>query len=86
MNGTWIVNIAGSFLLGVLASLYWSEEIPEWAWMLFGIGFCGAFTTFSTFSVETLKMLRKKAYKSAVLYVVTSVILGITVATVGFLL
>jgi CrcB protein len=86
MNGTWVVNIAGSFLLGVLASLYWSEEIPEWSWMLFGTGFCGAFTTFSTFSVEALKMLQKQDYKPAVLYVVSSVVLGIVAATAGFLL
>ncbi|MGM7702739.1 fluoride efflux transporter CrcB [Pseudalkalibacillus sp. Hm43] len=86
VNGTWVVNIAGSLLLGVLASLYWTESIPEWSWMLFGTGFCGAFTTFSTFSVDVLTMIQENHGRQAIIYVVTSVMLGISAATLGFLL
>ncbi len=86
MNGTWVVNIVGSLLLGVLASLYWAESIPEWSWMLFGTGFCGAFTTFSTFSVDVLKMIQEKQGRQAFSYVITSVLLGFAAATLGFLL
>lgn len=86
MNGTWVVNIAGSFLLGMLASLYTTGLLSEWIWLLFGIGFCGAFTTFSTFSVEALKMLQNEKYLQALFYVTTSVILGMVAAIGGFLI
>ncbi|MCF6138636.1 fluoride efflux transporter CrcB [Pseudalkalibacillus berkeleyi] len=85
MNGTWVVNIAGSFLLGILASLYTTDSLTEWIWLFFGIGFCGAFTTFSTFSVEALKMLQSEKYTQAILYIVTSVFLGAIAAFTGFI-
>lgn len=81
--GTWIINISGSFILGILAVLHFSNVIPEWSWLLFGTGLLGAYTTFSTFGFETIQMLQKKDMKNAVIYVLTSVILGITFAWIG---
>ncbi|MGM0974771.1 MAG: fluoride efflux transporter CrcB [Bacillota bacterium] len=81
--GTWIINISGSFILGILAALHFRNVIPEWSWFLLGTGFLGAYTTFSTFGVETINMLQKKDTRNAVIYVLSTVILGISFAWVG---
>jgi CrcB protein len=54
--GTLAVNGLGSFLLGALVALGEADRAGPTARALVGTGFCGAFTTFSTFSVETLRM------------------------------
>src|SRR5699024_5315787 len=80
---TWIVNITGSFLLGFLTRLHLSGEISEWLWLFGGAGFCGAYTTFSTFGYETIRLIAQNKVKSAVIYVVTSVGAGIAAAVIG---
>ncbi|MBP1932753.1 fluoride efflux transporter CrcB [Ammoniphilus resinae] len=84
--GTWVINITGSFLLGLLAVLHVHQAIPDWTWLVFGTGFLGAYTTFSTFGYETITFLEKKYTKRAVIYVSTSVILGIIFAWIGGLI
>lgn len=84
--GTWIINITGSFILGILSVLHIHDVIPEWIWVLIGIGFFGAYTTFSTFGVETMQLIQKKDLRDAVIYVITSVALGIIFAWIGSLL
>ncbi|MCF6410338.1 fluoride efflux transporter CrcB [Pseudalkalibacillus salsuginis] len=84
INGIWIANITGSFILGILADLFLSQQLAEWAWAFFGIGFCGAYTTFSTFSVEALEMIRTQQLRSAVIYILSSVIISVTFAAIGF--
>ncbi len=81
---TWVINITGSFLLGFLAQLHLSDQISEWLWLFGGAGFCGAYTTFSTFSFETIHLFRQSKVKSAVSYVLTSVAAGIVAVVVGF--
>ncbi|ALX50658.1 hypothetical protein AOX59_14285 [Lentibacillus amyloliquefaciens] len=83
---TWLANIAGSFLLGLLAGLYGASAISEGVWFFFGAGFCGAFTTFSTFGHETISLLEAKRWRTAVVYVLTSVAPGIGAASLGLLL
>lgn len=52
---TLFVNVAGSLILGVIMGLALGRAaVPETVRLLVGVGFCGAFTTFSTFAVETL--------------------------------
>lgn len=82
--GTWIANITGAILLGVLARFYLSGTVPEWLWLLAGTGFSGAFTTFSTFGNETVQLLLSKKYKSAILYVFCS--LAISLTAVGLII
>lgn len=80
---TWIVNITGSFILGVLANLHMDHLIHEYVWFLFGIGFCGAFTTFSTFGYEITTLIHQKKTKLGIIYVSSSIVLGICSAFIG---
>lgn len=84
--GTWVINITGSFLLGILYKLHITNEINDWAWLFWGIGFCGAFTTFSTFGYETITLLQLNKKVLAGLYVLSSVIVSIVTAAMGFII
>lgn len=75
--GTWIANISGSILLGILFVSHEKEIIHRITWLLFGVGFCGAYTTFSTFGTETLSMLLNRDYKKAIFYVFSSFTLSV---------
>jgi fluoride exporter len=76
--GTFAVNIVGSFLIGLFYAVSEKGNLMNSEWRLFlTTGFCGGFTTFSTFSFETLSLLKDGNYAYAILYVVLSVILGI---------
>lgn len=76
--GTFAVNAAGSFLLGFLAVLLLERLPPAYqSWyLLLGTGFCGGFTTFSTFEWETLQLVRDGDIAYALLNVAGSVLVG----------
>lgn len=84
--GTWIINWTGSFFLGLLAQLHLSNQIDEWLWFFAGVGFCGAYTTFSTFGNETITLIQSKKIKLAIIYVATSIIAGVIAATIGLII
>ena len=71
---TFIVNIIGCFLIGVVLNFDFSQSV----YLLLAIGFLGAFTTFSTFAVEAVQLIEKKKYMVALIYVVSSGIIGIS--------
>jgi CrcB protein len=76
--GTFVINVSGSFILGVLGLLL-ADRVPHeyrWIYLLFGTGFCGGFTTFSTFEWETFKLLRDGSIWLALGNVVGSVVAG----------
>lgn len=75
-KGTWLVNSSGSFLLGVVITT--SSN-------LLAIGFCGSFTTFSTFSVEVITLWQQNK-KQALCYVAFTTILSIIACLVGLLI
>jgi CrcB protein len=85
--GTLVINITGSFLLGFLMrySLQSSFVSPEMRIML-TTGFCGGYTTFSTFTYETAGLMEDGAYGRAALYVGSSVIVGVLGMFLGFAL
>lgn len=79
---TLFVNIAGSFLLGWITGTEPSDSIR----LFFGIGFMGAFTTFSTLKLENIQFYRKKQWDVLILYLALTYIVGILAALAGFLL
>lgn len=81
--GTLTVNLVGSLLLGVVAGLTVRLGTDVVA-LLVGTGFCGAFTTFSTFAVETVRLADAGRWRAAAANVVGSVALGLVLATLGY--
>ena len=84
--GTWVINITGSFLLGLLVNLHLKNEISNGVWLFLGVGFCGAYTTFSTFGYETITLIESNKKRLAGVYVLTSFIISIMAATIGFII
>ncbi|WP_279094693.1 fluoride efflux transporter CrcB [Alistipes finegoldii] len=77
--GTFTVNAAGSLLISILLEATSSETL---GWLLI-VGFCGGFTTFSTFSADTVRLLRAGCYNAAAIYVALSVAVCIVFAALG---
>jgi fluoride exporter len=82
--GTLTVNLAGSLLLGGLASAVVSGAAPTWLLTLLGTGFCGALTTFSTFGFETVRLVEDGSWLEALLNVTVSVVLGLAAVAAGW--
>ena len=80
---TLAVNLIGSFLLGLLLALLGSSAHRSSARLLFGTGMLGAFTTFSTFSLDTANLLRNDAALTSIIYVTTSLAGGLALAWAG---
>ena len=85
--GTLVVNVGGSLLMGLLSALLIERlaASPEWRAGLL-VGFLGAFTTFSTFSMETLNLIEQGAPLRAGLNMLLSVILCVGAAWAGLIL
>jgi fluoride exporter len=84
---TFLVNVFGCLLIGILYALGEKGNIlsPQ-SRLLLVTGFCGGFTTFSTFAFENMNLLRVGDNFSFVLYAVGSVVLGIAAVYIGSLL
>ncbi len=85
--GTLIVNVAGSFLIGIIFVLLVERALlpPVWRSILI-VGFLGAFTTFSTFSLQTLALFEEGRAGAALVYVGSSVIICVLAAALGLVL
>ena len=82
--GTFVVNILGSLLIGLFFGLSERGNIMSPEWRLFlTTGFCGGYTTFSTFSFETLALLKEGNYGYALMYIILSVVLGLMAVWLG---
>ena len=79
---TYIVNVAGSFVIGVLAGLP-AAALSDQARLFFGAGMCGGFTALSSFSVETMLLLRAGDRWPALVNVVVSALSGFAAAGLG---
>ena len=84
--GTILINIAGSFIIGFFGTMTLaSGRFPAAEnWRLFVmVGFCGGFTTFSSFSLQTLDLLRTGATARAAINIVASVVLCVAAVAIG---
>jgi len=85
--GTFAINVTGSFLLGLAFVLMTERFRPDpWLRSAVTIGFLGAYTTFSTFSLETYRLVEDGAYGLALANVVGSVAAGLTAVYAGVVL
>ncbi len=82
--GTLIVNLLGSFLIGLAFVLLGREQISFNPKVFLFIGLFGSFTTFSTFMFETNDLLKSGMIKSAFLYITLSNVLGLLLVYAGF--
>ncbi len=80
--GTLAVNVLGCFLIGVFVQLL-AGRMSQTTQLLLTTGFCGGFTTFSTFSYETVKLMQEGLWQRAAAYAVASVVLGIAAFWTG---
>ena len=82
--GTFGVNLSGAFFLGwILARAETGAESGDWLRCFAGIGFCGAFTTFSTVNLQMVEMMRSGSLATAVLYFAASFVCGVSAAWAG---
>ncbi len=84
--GTIGINIAGSFLIGFFGTLTLEggrHPAPEWARLFVMVGICGGFTTFSSFSLQTLDLLRGGGWGRALANVAVSVMLCLASVAIG---
>lgn len=83
---TFITNILGCLLIGVLMGLLGKNILTNDLRLLLITGFCGGYTTFSTFSAENVNLLQYGHYFTLVVYIVASVVLGMFAVWVGMFL
>lgn len=85
--GTFIVNITGCLLLGIIYGFSERSSLLTPGWKMFlTVGFCGGFTTFSTFANENLALLRDGDFFHFIIYTGLSVFLGIAATFLGVLI
>ncbi len=80
---TLLINVTGSFALGALLYLAGQRDWPPEVTAALGVGFLGAYTTFSTFTVEAFQLGRTDRVGAAALYLGLSVALGVLAAAAG---
>jgi CrcB protein len=84
--GTFVINVTGAFLLGVLVAVSGSHQIDGWLLAAAGTGFLGSYTTFSTFTWETMRLAEDGAVVAATVNLVASIATGAAAAAAGLAL
>lgn len=82
--GTLLVNLIGSFLIGVISSIFDKNLITNEIRTYLVFGFLGGFTTFSAFTYEFFNFLKNSEYLNAFLYIFLSVFLGLALFILGY--
>ena len=81
--GTLFVNVVGCFLVGILVRQFMNIQTHNYVRALLIVGFCGGFTTFSTFSMETVGLIGGGEYPRAMAYIALSLTLCLTATFAG---
>jgi CrcB protein len=85
--GTFTVNIAGCLLIGLIYGFSERSSLLTSGWKMFlAVGFCGGFTTFSTFANENMALLRDGEFFYFFIYTILSVVLGLAATFGGMVL
>ena len=83
--GTLTVNVLGCFIFGILFALFHKSGTAYSSWcLLLTTGLCGGFTTFSTFTHESMQMLQNNNIMGFACYVAASIILGLALVALGY--
>ena len=81
---TFIVNILGSFIIGLVIGTALKNETFSNNWRLFlATGICGGFTTFSAFSLECIELMKQHKYAVMFTYILLSILLGLAATFAG---
>ncbi|NJM79221.1 MAG: fluoride efflux transporter CrcB [Flavobacterium sp.] len=84
---TYLVNCIGCLLIGLLIGFFQKNQTEsESLKLLFITGFCGGFTTFSTFGLENYNLLQTQNYITSLLYIASSILIGIAFVGIGIYL
>jgi CrcB protein len=81
--GTWIINISGAFVLGLLAGLATHHGLATDVVAVVGTGVCGGYTTFSTFSYESVRLMEEGSGLIALANLAGSLVAGLAAAALG---
>lgn len=81
--GTWVINVSGSFILGLVTGLSLHHGLSAHVVSVLGTGICGGYTTFSTFNVETIRLAEDGSLAGAVGNIAGSIAAGLVAAAAG---
>ncbi len=84
--GTFIVNVSGSFLIGVILSLVGGGQLPAGARLFLAVGVMGGYTTFSTYNYETLQLIQGGEFGAATFNTLGQVVAGLVAVYLGMVL
>jgi CrcB protein len=79
------VNIIGCFIIGIIYALAEKSKISAEVRILIATGFCGGFTTFSSFAFENVKLLQDGEFFNTALYIILSLVIGFVAVYLGIL-
>ncbi|GAA0037358.1 fluoride efflux transporter CrcB [Brevibacterium metallidurans] len=81
--GTILINVSGSLLLGFAAGLAAGQVLPEEWFLIVGTGFLGGYTTFSTASFETVRLVQERAWAASAVSALGTLVIATGAAGVG---
>ena len=81
--GTWVINVTGSFILGLLTGFALHHGLSAHVVSVLGTGVCGGYTTFSTFNFETVRLAEGGSLVGAVGNIAGSIVAGLLAAAAG---